>query len=130
MNAASTAPSLYDLLDVEPDACDEQILAAWRTAIAGLEHHGGPVVAGRPANLCVIDPAATWEVDAARLASRSHNTPYTGRTLTGRVRHRFARTSRNRGRGRVEVARRRRLDELAGALSGRRGRSRRELLDL
>ena len=27
--------------------------------------HGGPVAAGRPANLCVIDPAATWMVDPA-----------------------------------------------------------------
>jgi dihydroorotase len=51
--------------------------------------HGGPVVEGAPANLCVIDPAATWTVDPSRLASRSRNTPYAGRTLTGRVRHTF-----------------------------------------
>jgi dihydroorotase len=63
------------------------LLSSRPAAIAGLEHHGGSVQAGRPANLCVIDPAATWEVDAARLASRSHNTPYAGRKLTGRVRH-------------------------------------------
>ena len=30
---------------------------------------------------------ASWVVDPARLASRSRNTPYAGRTLTGRVRH-------------------------------------------
>ena len=42
-----------------------------------------------PANLCVIDPNATWTVDPAKLASRSRNTPYAGRTLTGRVRHTF-----------------------------------------
>jgi dihydroorotase len=35
----------------------------------------------------VIDPAAQWTVDPAALASRSRNTPYAGRTLTGRVRH-------------------------------------------
>jgi dihydroorotase len=40
-----------------------------------------------PADLCVIDPRATWTVDPARLASRSRNTPYAGRALTGRVRH-------------------------------------------
>jgi dihydroorotase len=40
-----------------------------------------------PANLVVIDPEATWVVDPYRLASRSRNTPYAGRTLTGRVRH-------------------------------------------
>jgi len=64
-------------------------LLSWGPArIAGLEgSHGGPVVEGRPANLCVIDPAATWVVDPAALASRSRNTPYAGRTLTGRVRH-------------------------------------------
>ena len=42
---------------------------------------------GSAANLCVIDPAATWTVDPHRLASRSRNTPYAGWTLTGRVRH-------------------------------------------
>jgi dihydroorotase len=37
--------------------------------------------------LTVIDPEATWVVDPFRLASRSRNTPYAGRTLNGRVRH-------------------------------------------
>ena len=66
-------------------------LLSWRpAAIAGItDSHGGPISEGAPANLCVIDPAATWTVDPARLASRSRNTPYTGRTLTGRVRHTF-----------------------------------------
>jgi dihydroorotase len=64
-------------------------LLSWRPArIAGLVGaQGGPVEEGRPANLCVIDPSADWVVDPARLASRSRNTPYAGRTLTGRVRH-------------------------------------------
>jgi dihydroorotase len=63
-------------------------LLSWQPAgIAGLAGHGGPVAPGRPAHLCVIDPAAQWEVDATRLASRSRNTPYAGRKLTGRVRH-------------------------------------------
>ena len=53
------------------------------------ERTADPIVEGRAANLCVIDPAATWTVDPARLASRSRNTPYAGRTLTGRVRHTF-----------------------------------------
>jgi dihydroorotase len=35
----------------------------------------------------VIDPSATWTVDPGALASRSRNTPYAGRALTGRVRH-------------------------------------------
>ncbi len=62
---------------------------SWGPArIAGLEaDHGGPLAQGCPANLCVIDPAATWVVDPAALASRARNTPYAGRTLTGRARH-------------------------------------------
>jgi dihydroorotase len=49
--------------------------------------HGGPIVEGAPANLCVIDPATTWMVDPSALASKSRNCPYAGRKLTGRVRH-------------------------------------------
>jgi len=63
-------------------------LLSWRpAAVAGLVGHGGPVTPGRPAHLVVFDPAATWTVDPARLASKARNTPYPGRTLTGRVRH-------------------------------------------
>jgi dihydroorotase len=61
---------------------------SWQpAAIAELDGHGGPIEPGRPANLCVVDPAVRWEVDPSRLASRSRNTPYAGRKLTGRVRH-------------------------------------------
>ncbi len=66
----------------------ERALAAlsWQPArIAGLD--AGPVVEGRVADLCVIDPAAVWLVEAHRMASRSRNTPFAGRKLTGRVRH-------------------------------------------
>jgi len=69
----------------------ERVLAllSWQPArIAGLEaEHGGPVAEGRPAHLCVIDPATVWVVEPEKLASRSRNTPYGGRKLTGRVRH-------------------------------------------
>jgi dihydroorotase len=68
-------------------------LMSWQpAAICGLDadhggDQGGPVVPGSVANLCVIDPAATWTVDPTALVSRSRNTPYAGRTMTGRVRH-------------------------------------------
>jgi dihydroorotase len=68
-------------------------LLSWRPArIAGLAidqggDQGAPIAQGSPANLCVFDPEDRWEVDPARLASRSRNTPWAGRTLTGRVRH-------------------------------------------
>ncbi len=54
---------------------------------AGHSAHGGPVEVGATANLCVFDPTATTTVDAAHLASRSHNTPYAGMTFAGAVRH-------------------------------------------
>jgi dihydroorotase len=69
-----------------------RVLAAmsWQPArVAGLEArgHGGPIAPGRPAHLCVIDPAHQWVVDGTRLASRSRNTPWEGWKLTGKVRH-------------------------------------------
>jgi len=62
---------------------------SWKpAAIAGLTGaHGGPVEAGGAANLVVFDPTTEWQVAPAKLASRSHNTPYVGRDLRGRVRH-------------------------------------------
>jgi dihydroorotase len=68
----------------------EVVLAAlsWRPArIAGLAGQGRPVAPGEPANLCVIDPARSWTVDGAAMASRSGNTPFAGRDLRGKVRH-------------------------------------------
>jgi dihydroorotase len=69
----------------------ERVLAlmSWQpAAIAGLQGvHGGPVAPGQPANLCVIDPACEWMVQPERMASRSRNTPFARRRLTGRVRH-------------------------------------------
>ena len=62
---------------------------SWKpAAIAGVaDEHGRPVMAGEPANLVVFDPDATWQVQPARLASKSRNTPYVGVELRGRVRH-------------------------------------------
>ncbi|HEV3504264.1 MAG TPA: hypothetical protein VG637_03165, partial [Actinomycetes bacterium] len=53
----------------------------------GLADHGKPILPGRPANLCVIDPRAQWVVRPDFLASRSRNTPFHGRELRGRVVH-------------------------------------------
>ena len=64
------------------------VLSRQPAAIAGIsDRHGGPVSHGRPANLCVFDPDATWVVSGKEMASRSANTPYEGWTLRGRVRH-------------------------------------------
>jgi dihydroorotase len=54
-------------------------------AIGGLPDHGAEIVAGAPANLVLLDPAARWRVDPHDLASRSRNTPYAGMDLPARV---------------------------------------------
>lgn len=67
------------------------VLAAlsWNPArIAGLDTvHGRPVASGEPANLVVFDPSVRWTVDRRDVASKSGNTPFHGRELSGRVRH-------------------------------------------
>ncbi len=40
---------------------------------------------GLPADLCVFDPEATWQVGESCWRSRGRNTPFWGRTLKGRV---------------------------------------------
>ena len=55
--------------------------------IAAITDHGQPIAAGSAANIAVFDPAETWTVRAESLQSRSLNSPWAGRTLTGRVRH-------------------------------------------
>ncbi|MBV9291452.1 MAG: dihydroorotase [Frankiales bacterium] len=54
-------------------------------AIGRLSGHGQPLLPGAPANLVLVDPAATWTVDPARGASRGRNTPFAGRTLPARI---------------------------------------------
>ncbi len=46
---------------------------------------GGTLEVGAPADLCVFDPAARWQVTPQSLVSAGKNTPYLGHTLTGRV---------------------------------------------
>jgi len=56
--------------------------------IAGIaDRHGILPQVGQPANLCVVDMHAEWTVDPSKLASKSRNTPFVGRTLRGKVRH-------------------------------------------
>lgn len=65
------------------------LLSTRPAQIAGLEAigQGGPVAPGAVAHLCVFDPGAAFVVSGAAGASRSRNTPFEGRTLSGRVRH-------------------------------------------
>jgi len=74
-----TLPELIERMSVAP------------ARLLGLEAQGGPVVAGHPANLVIFDPDAAWTVDPSRFHSRSRNTPFGGRAVTGRVVHTFFR---------------------------------------
>lgn len=51
--------------------------------ILGLEEQGRTLRSGRPANLVVFDPNATWH--ASHFRSKSSNSPYLGHEMRGRV---------------------------------------------
>jgi len=46
---------------------------------------GGTLAPGSIADVAVLDTSAKWSVDPAAFHSKSHNTPFTGRGLTGRA---------------------------------------------
>ncbi len=46
---------------------------------------GGHLAPGAPADMVVVEQDTEWTVDSARFFSRSRNTPFHGRRLTGRV---------------------------------------------
>jgi len=74
-------------LDLVGDPVKLFALLSWNpAAILGLPRRDRLGV-GMRADLCVVDPTVGWIVDPRKLASRSRNTPYAGRRLTGRVRH-------------------------------------------
>jgi dihydroorotase len=63
-----------------------RLLAAMSTRPARLLGlPGGSLKVGAPADLVVIDPDAPWVLDAARLRSKSKNTPFDGARLSGRA---------------------------------------------
>ena len=65
-----------------------ELMSTAPAAIAGVaDRHGGPIEEGNRANLAIVDPNAEWTVSGTAMASRSHNTPYEGRTLSGHVRY-------------------------------------------
>lgn len=62
-----------------------RVLSATPARIGRLSGHGEPVAAGSAAELTLVDPSASGEFGADRLAGRSVNSPYVGRILPGRV---------------------------------------------
>ncbi len=41
--------------------------------------------AGEPANIVLVDPAARWTVDPAKMATMGRNSPFAGLELPGKV---------------------------------------------
>ena len=46
---------------------------------------GGTLAAETPGDVCVLDVDGAWTVDPARFHSKSRNTPFAGRSVTGRA---------------------------------------------
>ncbi len=62
-----------------------RVMSEMPAAIGGLVDQGRPIAPGEPANLVLLDPAASWVVRGRELASLSSNTPFEGSTLPGAV---------------------------------------------
>ncbi|THV30746.1 dihydroorotase [Glycomyces paridis] len=95
MLGLETALSISVLALGGPTEVDWDLLAE-RTSrtparIAGLDAHGRDPEPGAEANLTLVDPAASWTVVPADLASLSRNTPYAGMTLPVTVQATFLR---------------------------------------
>ncbi len=52
--------------------------------IIGLDK--GDIQPGKTADIVIFDPEVTYQIDKSKFASKARNTPFDGRTVTGRVR--------------------------------------------
>ena len=59
-------------------------MSRFPAAILGLDNKGR-IAVGADADLTLVDLDAVWTVDKDKLHSKSHNCPYHGQTLAGRV---------------------------------------------
>ena len=77
------------LSELTMDVYDVLAALSWKPAkIAGIDdRHGRPIAVGEPANITVFNPSVEWTVDREMVASKSKNTPYHGRVVSGKVRH-------------------------------------------
>ncbi len=62
-----------------------RVMSVAPARIAGLSGHGRPIAPGEPANLVLVDPAATWTVDRDASHSLARNNPWHGMSFTGAV---------------------------------------------
>ena len=93
--AAMGMTGLETALSVVQHAMIETGLMTWAdfarvTSTAGarigrLTDQGCPLESGEPANIILVDPAARWTVDPAKMATMGRNSPFAGLELPGKV---------------------------------------------
>lgn len=88
LNVVSTVMIGNGLLDWAGVA---RVMSESPARIAGLAGHGQRIAAGAPANLVLVDPAASVTIDRDRSLSLSRNNPWHGRDFTGQVTRTFLR---------------------------------------
>lgn len=67
------------------------VVPAQIARLSGLSGHGGTLEVGQPANLTLVDPAASYVVDRDASLSLSRNNPWHGRSFGARVHSTFLR---------------------------------------
>ena len=60
-----------------------QLLGAAPAGVLGIE--AGRLIRGRPADLCMFDPEASWQIVVGQLPGKAQNTPFDGRPVEGKV---------------------------------------------
>jgi dihydroorotase len=78
-------PALYTELVLAGGVSLSRLVEAMSCAPARWVNGSGSIDAGAPADLTLVDLSEEWTVGRESLLSRSSNSPYLGRRLTGRV---------------------------------------------
>jgi len=78
-------PALYTELVLAGSVSLSRLVATMSCAPGRWVNGSGSVGVGAPADLTLVDLSEEWTVDRESLFSRSSNSPYLGRRLTGRV---------------------------------------------
>ena len=60
-------------------------MAAAPARIGRVPGQGMPLAVGAPANVVLVDPAASRTIDPAAMVTAGRNSPFRGRVLPGRV---------------------------------------------
>ncbi len=78
-------PALYTELVLGSIISLSRLIEAMSCAPGRWVNGGGRITVGSPADLTLVDLSKAWTVEREGLVSRSSNSPYLGRRLTGRV---------------------------------------------